>query len=444
MSVLTFEKIAGFSAAYHADRANDLLSGAAAGNGIVSAAKSYRALRELPHAFSVSLPTTKVTDQMHSGRCWIFAACNLFRAGIVKKLNLEWLELSQTYLFFWDKLERSGFFLDNAVKTADLPLDDRLFQFLNQDPVQDGGQWDLLMNLVEKYGVLPAEAYPDNHSSKNSGAFRGYLTALLRQDALSLREMAQAGEGEKAIEAEKTRMLEEIYRLLCISLGEPPRKFSFVTKNKNGDTIREDDITPQDFYKKYVGLDPADYVSLINAPQETKPYYRSYTVEYLGNVAGSRGVTYVNAPMDVIRRCLVKQLADGEPVWFGSDCGKFALRDEGVFDRESLNIEGLLSVRFSMDKGRRLDLYDSLPNHAMLLQGVHLSPAGEPERWRIENSWGPDSGKDGFWVASDEWLGEYAYQFVINKKYVDETLLACLNETPVVLPAWDPMGTLAD
>lgn len=444
MPVLSFETINAFSDAYRADRANDLASNAAAENGIVTAAKSYRALRALPHSFSVSLLTSKVTNQNHSGRCWIFAACNLFRARIIEKQQLEQFELSQTYLFFWDKLERAGFFLDNAEKTAHLPLEDRLIQFLNQDPVQDGGQWDLLMNLVEKYGVLPAEAYPDNHSAKNSGAFRGYLTALLRQDALTLRDMVNSGAGKEALEAEKIRMLEEIYRLLCISLGEPPKTFSIVLKNKNGDVIREDDITPQVFYQKYVGLDPNDYVSLINAPQESKPYYRSYTVEYLGNMAGGRGVTYVNVPMEEIRTCLIRQLKEGEPVWFGSDCGKFALGNEGRFDRACLDIEGLLNVRFTMNKGRRLDLYDSLPNHAMLLQGVHLSPEGTPERWRIENSWGPESGNEGFWVASDSWLGEYAYQFVINKKYVDETILSCLNETPAVLPAWDPMGTLAD
>lgn len=444
MSRITEEKIKAFSEAFHADRANDLAANAAAENGIVSAAKNYRALREIPHAFSLSLPQKKVTNQNHSGRCWIFAACNLFRAGIMEKWNLEQFELSQTYLFFWDKLERAGFFLENVIRTAALPLDDRLFQFLNDDPVQDGGQWDLLMNLVEKYGVLPIEAYPDNHSAKNSGAFRGYLTALLRQDALTLREMLRNNQSKEALDAAKDKMLEEVYRLLCISLGEPPRTFSFVMQDKDNNTIREDDITPQAFYRKYVGLDPENYISLINAPQESKPYFRSYTVDYLGNVVGGRGVTYVNVPMDVIRDCLVRQLMDGEPVWFGSDCGKFALGKEGVFDRESLDVESFLNVRFTLDKGQRLDLYDSLPNHAMLIQGVHLSPEGKPERWRIENSWGPESGKDGFYVAADKWLGEYAYQFVINKKYVDEKILACLNEAPIVLPAWDPMGTLAD
>ena len=444
MSEITKEQLDRFSASFRRDRTNAVAANAAWHAGVREVSGNSAAQAGLPHAFSVNLPHKGVTNQRSSGRCWIFAACNLFREQVMDRFDLERFELSQSYLFFWDKLERAGFFLDNVLKTAALPLDDRLFQFLNQDPVQDGGQWDLLMNLVEKYGVMPIEAYPDSANAKNSGPFRGYLTALLRQDALRLRNMTATGCSGELIAAEKENMLAEVYRLLCISLGEPPRRFDFVAQNKNGETVREDGITPQAFYDKYIGLKASDYVSLINAPTPDKPYFRSYTVEYLGNVVGGRGVTYVNVPMNVIRECLISQLRDGAPVWFGSDCGKFAMREEGVFDRASLCVENLFGIHFTLDKGERLALYDSLPNHAMLLQGVHLDPAGKPVRWRIENSWGDESGKDGYYVASDNWLGEYAYQFVVNKKYLDASVLACLGKPPIVLPAWDPMGTLAD
>lgn len=444
MKEITKEQLARFSSAFHADRANLIAANAAGANGVAGCAKNAAAVNKLQHAFSVCLPQKKVTNQRHSGRCWIFAACNLFRAGMMERWNLENFELSQTYLFFWDKLERAGFFLENMIKTAHLPTDDRLFQFLNQDPVQDGGQWDLLMNLVEKYGVMPVEAYPDNANAKASGAFRGYLTSILRQDALRLRTLVKQGVSAETLSAEKDAMLEEVYRLLCISLGEPPRTFDFAVYDKDGNLLREDGITPGAFYEKYIGLHASDYVSLINAPTADKPYNRTFTVEYLGNVVGGRGVTYLNVPMDVIRDCLVRQLKSGEPVWFGSDCGKFAQGDAGVFDRESLAVETLLNVRFTLDKGERLSLYDSLPNHAMLIQGVHLDRNEKPVRWRIENSWGEDRGKDGFYVASDSWLGEYAYQFVIRKSLLPDELLVCLEQDPIILPAWDPMGTLAD
>ena len=441
---VTFDDLGRFHEDFAKDRANLVAANAAVRNGIMESAADYDAARKLPDTFSIDLKQGKITNQKVSGRCWIFSALNTFRFEMMKKYNLETYELSQNYLFFYDKLEKSNFYLENVLKTLKEPVEGRLFSFLTADPLGDGGQWDMLSNLVEKYGVVPKEAYPDAASAENSRWMDAYLTSKLREDGIALRKMSEDGKALEELLTAKKEMLKEIYRMLCIALGEPPKTFDLTLKNKDDKVVQEFGITPQEFFKKYIGIDLSSRVSLINAPAANKPMNRCYTVKFLGNVAEGRPVSYLNLEIDKLKEAVIRQLSDGHPVWFGSDCLKFSLRKEGIFAREAMRAEDLFGIKYTFTKGDRLMYGDSAMNHAMVILGVNLNEEGKPDRWRIENSWGKDAGRSGYYVASDSWFDEFVYQVVVDKAYLDPDVQALLGQEMIELEPWDPLGTLAD
>lgn len=413
-------------------------------NGIAKAAVDYRAIRKNDYNFTIDLKSGSITDQQNSGRCWIFAALNFFRYELMKKNNIEDFELSQSFLFFYDKIEKANYFLETVLQTLDEPVDGRLYSWISTMPLGDGGQWDMIVNLINKYGLCPKDNYPDSYNSLNSWIFTELLTKRLREDAALLRKKAQDGATEQQLRTMKEDMLSEIYRVLVIALGEPPVSFDFVAHTKDDKTIQEYDITPKQFFEKYIGVDVNDYVSLINAPTADKPFNQLYTVKCLGNVIEGQKITYLNLPMDVIRKAAVAQLKDGHPVWFGSDCGQSAERDSGVFDQKAADIAGMCGITHWFGKGDELTYHNSAMNHAMVLLGVNLDRNGQPDKWKIENSWSEKAGHKGFYMASDSWFESYVYQVVVNKKYLDDDTVKLLDGELHELEPWDPMGTLAD
>ena len=442
---ISFDWIREFSDGFNGSRADRVASNASVESGFFEAAADCAALQRFPNTFSIDLKQGSITNQKSSGRCWLFAALNTFRYEVIKKFDLADFELSQNYLFFYDKLERCNYFLENVILLAEEPVDGRLYSFLNDAPIGDGGQWDMMANLVRKYGVVPKDIYEDGANSIKSRDFNQYLTSLLREDASQLRGMHAAGESDEALRGRKKEMMRDVYRFLCIALGEPPKKFDLTLTDKNGKVYREFNITGTDFFKKYVGLDLDSYVSLINAPTFDKPFERTYTIKYLGNVAEGLPVKYLNLPMETLKNAAIAQMKDGHPVWFGSDCGKFGNRTHAIFDREVCGVELLTGIEYHFSKGDRLVNGDSAMNHAMVLLGVNLDENGKPDRWRIENSWGKDSGpRGGDYIASDSWFDEFVYQVAVDKKYLDEEVRKLLDQEMIPLEPWDPMGTLAD
>ncbi len=436
--------IQGFRDAFAADRAARIASNASVKSGLLEAATDAEALGRLPHAFSLRLKQGSITYQKSSGRCWLFSGLNTLRYEMIHRFDLEDFELSQNYLFFYDKLERSNYFLENMILLAKEPLEGRLMQFLLRSPVEDGGQWDMFANLVRKYGVVPKKAYPDGANSIKSGPFNRYLAAFLRECAATLRRQAAAGKTVEELRALKEDMMRDVYRIIVIALGEPPKTFDFTMTSKDGKVYQDFNLTPRNFYDRYIGVDLDAYVSLINAPTEDKPYHKMYTVKYLGNVAEGAPVTYLNLPMETIRDAAVAQLQDGHPVWFGSDCMEYALRDEAVFDRASTNVEQLLGISYQFSKGDRLNYGESAMDHAMVFLGVNLDSNGKPDRWLIENSWGKDSGPNGgYYTASEDWFENFVYQVVVNRQYLKSETVKLLHQDSIPLEPWDPMGTLA-
>ncbi len=426
-----------------AEPRNRIAMNATVSSGIRKAGENPLAARENRHSFSVSLEQGEITNQKQSGRCWMFAALNTMRFQVMKSLKLKTFELSQAYPLFYDKLEKSNYFLENILATLEEPREGRLVSFLLSAPLGDGGQWDMFVGLAEKYGVVPKEAMPESVSSSATADMNAYMTEKLREDACILRTAHEKGAPLEELRERKEQMLREIYRMLCICLGTPPSRFTFEARDKEGKFIRDRDITPLEFFRKYVGMELGDYVSLINAPTRDKPFDRTYTVKFLGSVLEGRPVKYLNLTAEELKAAAIAQLKDGLPVWFGCDVGKRSLRDGGVMDLHAIAVEELFDVSFGMDKAQRLDYGQSLMTHAMVLQGVNLDEKGRPNRWRVENSWGKEPGKEGYFVMSDQWFSEYTYQVVVSKKYLTPAQRKLWAQEPVELEPWDPIGSLA-
>lgn len=412
-------------------------------NGLLKSLETRQSQVENDHVFSIDLTKDKVANQKASGRCWMFAALNTFRHKLISDLNLDNFELSQAHTFFWDKYEKSNWFLEQVIATADQELGSHKVKFLLDVPQQDGGQWDMVVALFEKYGVVPKSAYPESVSSSNSRELNQYLNKLLRQDAQILREAVAAGVGAEGIRAQKEALLQEIFNFLAVNLGLPPRTFDFAYRDKDNNYHSDKNITPQEFFKKYVGLNLSDYVSVINAPTADKPYGKSYTVDMLGNVVGSRAVRYLNLDMTRFKELAIAQMQAGETVWFGSDVGQISDRQKGILATNVYDFDTAMNISFTQDKAGRLDYSESLMTHAMVLTGVDLAENGEPLKWKVENSWGEKVGDKGYFVASDAWMDEFTYQIVVRKEFLTDEELAAYEAEPTVLAPWDPMGALA-
>lgn len=428
---------------YLANREHLLSQRAVMKNGILASSENQKAVVENNPVFSIDLDTGNVTNQKQSGRCWMFAALNTFRHDVLNNHHIKDFELSQNYTFFWDKFEKANYFYENIIKTSNQELTSREVAFLLATPQQDGGQWDMLVAIIQKYGIVPKTIMPETNSSSSSRELNTYLNKKLRKDALTLRTLITNGASESEVETRKIELLQEIYNLLSTSLGTPPTEFDYSYYDTDGNYHLEQGLTPTSFYDKYIGTDLNDYVSIINAPTKDKPYNQVYTVDMLGNVVGGKEVRHLNVDIETFKNLAIAQLKDGESVWFGCDVGQSSTRDTGIMATDIYSVQDTLDINYDMSKAERLDYGESLMTHAMVLTGVNLIN-DKPTKWKVENSWGDKVGTKGYFVMSDDWMSEYTYQVVVNKKYLSDDLKEVLKKDDItVLAPWDPMGALA-
>ena len=422
-----------------------LAQNAAVRNDIIDLAMDWEYFRKIDHTFSdVISGEMGVTDQKSSGRCWGFAGLNLFRIYLGRKHNLKEFEFSQSYFMFWDKLEKTNYFLENMIKTTNKPSNSRLIMHLLDNPIQDGGQWDMWVNLIKKYGVLPKSEMPESYQSSKSLRMNRMITRKLREFAKVIREAKQNLVSNTDLRVMKANMLKTVYRMLTIHLGTPPESFAWQIRNKKNEFHRFENLTPIQFFNEHVRLNLDEYICLINCPMPDKAYNEIYTVEYLGNVIEGQSIRYLNVETSVMKKAGVKSIQNNDPVWFGCDVSKYFHRTLGIMDIELFNYELFYGTNFDLDKAGRLEYGDSQMTHAMLITGVDLDSKNRPIKWRVENSWGNKNGDKGYHIMSDSWFDEYNYEIVVHKSYLPDDL-AKIYETkkPVKLPPWDPMGALA-
>lgn len=384
--------------------------------------------------FSDRVQTKGITDQKSSGRCWLFTGLNVLRAEAISRNGWGDFQFSQTYLFFYDQLEKANLFLQAIIDTRTLPLEDRKVDWLLSNPISDGGTFTGVSNLVMKYGLVPSEIMPETLVANNTSAYSSQMKTLLRQDALALR----AAKSDKQAQKLKKQMLSEVYRVLCLCFGQPVQEFEWTCYNAQGESQGRKTYTPQSFYQEYVGWDlEQGYVMLMNDP--SREYYKLYEIEYDRHLYDGDNWLYLNLPVDRIKEMAIASIKDNKAMYFSCDVGKFLNRSNGSLDLRNYDYESLLGVEFTMDKKQRIQTHSSGSSHAMTLIAVDLDQQGKPVKWMVENSWGPSYGFKGNLIMTDEWFDEYMFRLVVESRFIPEDLQGLLNQEAIKLPAWDPM-----
>ena len=441
LEAISLKTISKLNENYLNDDRSRIVRNALTENPIGKIARRFEGKADNPNLFSIDIKTLPVNDQMASGRCWLFSSMTLLREMLAKKYDIkDQFELSQNYMAFYDKLEKINYFMECMISEKDSPLSSQVSHYLLKTAVGDGGQWDMMVSLVKKYGICPKTAMPETYQSSHTREMNGIINRRLRRFVADMRK----AENDEAIKALKEQCLKQCYELLCDCFGVPPKSFTFEYYDSKNKYHACYDVTPMQMYEEYLGIDLDDYVGIINGPTEDKPFYQTYTVKYLGNVAGSKNeVFFLNLPIKDFKDLILKQLKDKEPVWFGCDCGKEVDREAGLWNDQSFDYENTFKMDLDMSKAEMLDTLESAMNHAMVFTGVNLVK-NKPTRWKIENSWGEKAGLKGYFIASDTWFDRYVFEAVVHKKYLNKKQLASLKKKPVVLEPWDPFGSLAD
>ena len=432
---ISAEMLAQISATYEDNLYDKAISNALAGTSIATLAINADNAAMIDTHFSDRVKTKGITDQKSSGRCWLFTGLNVLRAKMIDKYDLPGMEFSQSYLFFYDQLEKANLFLQGVIDTRKLPFEDRKVDWLFSNPLSDGGQFTGVSNLITKYGVVPAEAMPETFQANNTSQMANLLKLKLREFGLELRASVKARPAE--LQEMKIRQLAEIYRMLALCLGEPVKEFEWVRCNKNNEIVSRETYTPMSFYQEFIGEDlENNYIMVMNDP--TREYGKVYEIDYDRHVYDGHNWLYINLPIERIKEMAIASIKDNVAMYFSCDVGKFQSRSKGTLDIANFDYESLMGVTFGMDKKQRVMTHASGSSHAMTLIAVDIVN-GEPVKWMVENSWGPNSGYKGCLIMTDEWFEEYMFRLVVEKKYVPEDVLKMLDQTPVQLPAWDPM-----
>ncbi len=431
------EMLMQIKAAYKGTPADRAIRNAIAANDIERLAVNADNKNNFDTHFSHKVPSKGITDQKKSGRCWLFTGLNVLRAQAMREHDLDKLEFSQNYNFFWDQLEKSNLFLQSVIDTADKPMDDKNVDWLFSNPLSDGGQFTGISDIITRYGVVPAEVMSETNSSNSTSQMRTLLRLKLREDGLRLRDMVTAKNTQNKIAKAKTDMLGEIYRILVLNLGEPPTTFTWTRRNSKGEAVDTRSYTPLEFYQTYLGNNLQDnYVMLMNDP--TRPYWQLYEIDYDRHSYDGKNWTYVNLPVDEIKKMAIESIKDSTAMYFSCDVMKFLDRQRGLLDVDYYDYGALLGTDFGMDKRERILTHASGSSHAMTLMAVDLDSLGRPVKWMVENSWGPGA-NDGHLIMTDRWFDEYMFRLVVDKKYLSERAAAVLKQKAQRLPAWDPM-----
>ena len=442
---LKIEDIKEYSKSFKNSKNNQLLSNIVRKVGILDSVYNYDEACKIQNVFNVEVKDSpSIEDQKRSGRCWMFSGLNVVRQIVAKALGVKNIELSHTHLFFYDKLEKANMLYERAIELIDMNKESREFQFLITNGAnQDGGWWHQFKDLIKKYGIVPLSVSPEVYHSNDSSYLDQTLTLAQVKGVDTLKTLRKNGATYEELEAKKSELLKDIYKIVAISLGEPVNKFNFSYVKTNEETKKDEVIeiksTPLDFFNTYVKTELDDYVNLVNYPSVEKPFYQRYF--NIGSQAQSGEEFFsLNLPIEELKTSAIASLKDGNCMWFACDVITSSFTKEGILSTEAYNLGNLFNINFDMDKYERLRYFASSPCHAMTLSGVNLDKKGNPNRWKINNSWGTDRGFSGIYIMSDKWFDEYVYSVVVNKKYLSDKAKASLNSKIITLDPWDPLA----
>ncbi|MDO4217200.1 MAG: C1 family peptidase [Bacteroidales bacterium] len=430
---------------YSGNASDKALRNAIVNNNLAKLAMNYENATAFDSHFSNRVNSVAITDQKSSGRCWMFTGMNVLRNRAIREHNLSPnFQFSQAYTFFYDQLEKSNLFLQVVIDTRNKPMIDQEVEWLFKNPIGDGGQFTGVANLISKYGLVPSDVMPETFNTNNTSEISRLIGLKLREYGLELRNMTAIGKGknaeldfQKKMQSRKTEMLSTVYRMLVLTMGEPPAQFTWQQKNAKGEIVSTDTYTPMSFYEKFAKTDFSKYYMIMNNP--TREYYKVYEIQYDRHVYDGENWKYLNLPMEEIAPMCIASIKDSTMMYFSCDVGKFLNRDKGFMDPNNYDYASLMGTTFNMDKKQRVSTFASGSSHAMTLCAVDLDQNGNPKKWMVENSWGSSYGYQGFLIMSNDWFNEYMFRVVLEEKYIPSKTLELLKQKPIMLPAWDPM-----
>ncbi|HOU98847.1 MAG TPA: C1 family peptidase [Bacteroidales bacterium] len=408
-------------------------------NDLKSLSLNREQLANLDFYFKYKAEVVGITDQKKTGRCWMFTGLNIIRPKVIKKLNVSSFEFSTNYLFFYDMLEKANLALEIAIESAAKPLDDKTVEWLLKNPIGDGGVFTSLINLIEKYGVVPKEIMPETYHSENTSQLNNILSYKIREDIIEIRNISIQKQNPQAkMRERKNEMLGEIYKILTYHLGTPPKEFVWRYKTKDDKISELKTYTPKSFLKDIVpDFDTKQYVQIMNDP--SRPYFKTYEIEYDRNTIEGMNWVYLNLPIEEVKKIALKSIKANEVMYFSCDVGKQLNMDKGLLSTLNYDYSSLYGISFNMDKKSRIQTFESGSSHGMALVGVDTDNNDKPLKWLVENSWGASSGFNGYLVITDDWFNEYMFRLAVKKEFLDTKTLDLFKLSPIKLPPWDPM-----
>ena len=424
---------------FKTDANTQALMNAISNNDINKLALNRALVDRADHLFTYRVKTKGITNQKQSGRCWMFTGLNVLRPKVIDHYKLSSFEFSTNYLYFWDLFEKSNLFLQEIIQTISRPKDDKRVEYLFKNVIGDGGVWNSLANLIGKYGAVPKSVMPETYQSQNTSRLNRILREKLRQDALYLREKYRNKKVmQEIIINEKLVLMQDIYRILALSLGVPPKEFTWRYEDKDKTISEAKKYTPKSFIAEAIpDLKLDDYVLLMNDP--TRPYYKLYEIDLDRNIVEGKNWLYINLPADMLKKYAIESIKNNEAMYASCDVGKQLNIDEGLLDIYNYDYSDLFGIQLSMDKKQRISTFQSGSSHGMALIAVDLNKEGQSTFWQFENSWGASKGHNGYLSFTDKWFEEYLFRVVVLKKFIDEKTLKILKQKPTLLPPWDPM-----
>lgn len=376
-------------------------------------------------------PLKSGTDQHTSGRCWLFSSLNYIRHLAIDKYNVDDFRFAPVFDSFWDLFEKCNHFLEITISDIDDDINCRQLAHYYRTGLRDGGEWHNFINLALKYGVVPESVMKETVHSDNTANLREIINRKLRVESWNMREMRKKGAGVPELREYKLKVMEDIYRLLALSFGEPPAEFTWNYTDRDGKR-HSLTTTPQEFFKSIVSDEfMASRVMIMNDP--THEYYKMYTIEDYSNSVEGEQYTYLNLPAEDIKPGMLASIKDNEPVYFTCDWSKERLLPQNIMAPGNYDYESLFGMSFEMDKKARVLTRYSTMAHVMIITACDTDGNDRPTKWQLYNS-SHSSGAGVYLTFTDDWFDEYGFRIMFDRKYLNEKALEALKLEPEKYP----------
>lgn len=380
----------------------------------------------LDTVFNIELKTHNVVDQKSTGRCWSFAGLNILREEVIKNCNLSDFELSGSYIAFYDKLERFNLLMDR-LSNYEKNVYDKYVQDILKTGFDDGSTFFEFKALVKKYGVVPKNIFSNSFSSNDTGELNDVLSRLLRKYYLELSKVNN-------IDKLKDKYLNYAYRILGSAYGLPKDRFDFEYIDNNNKYHIDKNITPKQFYDKYINIDlDNDYIEVYSFKDEKYSFNKLYYLEDGSLISGLKSSSVLNLDYKRVKELIINQLKDKELVYFSSSTT--TKYENGLWIDLMSRYSNLFDIDLNMNRNDIIETYGTMGEHSMVITGVNTNSIFN--KWKVENSWGTKEGNKGYFVMEDKFLCNYLISVVINKKHLNKKELDILNTKPIEVSKWD-------